>query len=352
MADVHRAMGNALKEMGRPADALPHFDRALRLAPVNADLKVDRAHARLAAGDLPGGFADYEARWKGSELVARPFTMPLWDGRGFEGRTLLIHGEQGLGDHIQFARFLPMVVRRGGQVILEVREPLIALLSTVDFGGPVRFVAQGAPVPDHDIQAPMMSLPYLLGITLDTLPAAVPYLKAEGARVERWRARTSEGRGLLVGLAWQGNPRARADRGRSPPLSDLAPILKLRGIRFIALQKEHGLDQLADCPQRGRIALPGDGFDAGPDAFLDTAALMTLCDAVITSDTAIAHLAGALGRPTLLMLKQAADWRWMTDRDDSPWYPTMRLFRQRRRGDWTGVAEAIAVELAARVGGR
>lgn len=351
MAEVHRAMGNALKEMDRPAEALPHFDRALRLAPTNADLKVDRAHARLSVGDLPGGFSDYEARWKGTEMVPRSFTMPLWDGRAFEGRTLLVHGEQGLGDHIQFARFLPMVVRRGGSVILEVREPLIPLISGMDFGGAVRFVVQGGPVPDHDMQVPMMSLPFLLGITLDTLPAQVPYLHAEPARVERWRMLAGDGRGPLIGLAWQGNPRARADRGRSPPLADLAPILKLRGVRFVALQKEHGLDQLADSPHRGRIILPGDGFDSGPGAFLDTAAVMTLCDGIVTSDTAVAHLAGALGRPTYLMLKHAADWRWMVGRDTSPWYPTMRLFRQTRRGDWAGVAEAVAAALAAKGGG-
>ncbi|WP_181703867.1 tetratricopeptide repeat protein [Chthonobacter albigriseus] len=352
LAEVHRGMGNALKDLGRPAEALPHFDRAVRLAATDADLKVNRAHARLAVGDLAGGFADYEARWKSGELVPRDFTAPQWDGRAFEGRRLLIHGEQGLGDHIQFARFLPLVARRGGRVLLEVRRPLFGLLSSMDFGGAVEFVEQGGPVPDHDIQIAMMSLPFALGITLDSLPVQVPYLAAEPARVATWRTRLPAGDGPLVGLVWQGNPRARADKGRSPPLADLHPVLKDRRARFVVLQKEHGLDQLAGLPEGARVVSPGPGFDAGPDAFLDTAAVMTLCDLVITSDTAAAHLAGALARPTFLMLKFAPDWRWMEGRADSPWYPTMRLFRQRRAGDWRGVAEAVAAALAAVPGGR
>ncbi|WP_083656718.1 tetratricopeptide repeat protein [Mongoliimonas terrestris] len=360
-AIAHRTLGNALRALARPAEALAPFDRAVDLAPADPELRIDRAHARLAAGDYPGGFADYEFRWSGSEMERRDLAAPLWDGGRFDERTLLVHGEQGLGDHIQFARFLPMVAARGGRLVVEVRRPLMRLLASLDFGGlPVTIVEQGAgPPPPHDMQAPLMSLPLLLGSTIDRLPAAVPYLRAEPERLVAWRHRLGLQGRPFVGLVWQGNPKARADKGRSPGLAAMTPLLahlaeRHPGVRVLALQKEHGLADLAALPEALRPMLPGPGFDAGPDAFLDSAALLSLADVVVSSDTALAHLAGALGRPTVLMLKHAPDWRWTAGRDDSPWYPTVRLVRQTVAGDWEGVthkaAAALDAHFAARAG--
>ncbi|WP_181706392.1 tetratricopeptide repeat protein [Chthonobacter rhizosphaerae] len=349
---AHRNLGNALRAVGRLAEALAAFNRAADLAPGDADIRIDRAHARLAAGDLEGGFADYEYRWQGAEMTPRALPAPLWDGARYDGRTLLVHGEQGLGDQIQFARYLALAAARGGDLVVEVRRPLLALLSGLDVGGlPVRFVEQGGPVPPHDVQAPLLSLPLLLGTTLDRVPADVPYLSADPDRVARWRDRLA-GEGPLVALVWQGNPKARADRGRSPGLAALEPLLRHGAarrppVRFVGLQKEHGLSDLAGLPADLRPRLPGPGFDDGPDAFLDSAAILTVADAVVTSDTALAHLAGALGRPTLVLLKHAPDWRWMTGRPDSVWYPTVRLLRQPAPGDWAAVAEAAGPALDA-----
>ncbi len=358
LALAHRLLGNALRDAGRPDEALAALDRAVALAPNDAEARIDRAHARLAGGDLRGGFADYEWRFGGQEMVERRFDAPRWTGAPFAG-TLLVHGEQGLGDHLQFARFLGPAIARCRHLVLEVRRPMMALLATAHPG--ITVVEQGAPLPAYDAEVAMMSLPHVLGLSaglamglVGGTAMAAPYIAADPARVAQWARRldlradgamaksTARKQTPTVGLVWQGNPKARADKGRSPPLDALKPMLAIPGVRFLALQKEHGLDQLAAYPG---ILHPGHDFDAGEDAFLDSAALLTLCDLVITSDTALAHLAGALLRPTWIMLKRVPDWRWGTTGDSSPWYPSMRLFRQSRAGDWAGVSEDLAAAL-------
>ena len=351
-AQIQRSLALALRDVGRLAESLPAFDRAIALKPDDPELILDRAHARLAMGDLRQGFADYEARWRAAEMHPRHFDTPRWDGKPRLDGRLLVHGEQGIGDHIQFARFLPLVAERCGEVIVEIRRPLFGLFRSLErVGTLIKLTEQGAPLPDHDAHVPLLSLPHLLDIGPLDLPGPIPYMSADEAKSSLWRRRLrigGDGR-LTVGLIWQGNPNARADKGRSPPLSALRPILNTPSVRVISLQKDHGLDQISAVPAE-MLEQPGHGFDEGPNAFVDTAALMDTLDLVITSDTAAAHLAGALGRPTFLMLKAVPDWRWMTTRIDSPWYPTMRLFRQPSPGDWESVAEAVAAALVERRG--
>jgi tetratricopeptide (TPR) repeat protein/ADP-heptose:LPS heptosyltransferase len=343
-AKLRRGHANALKDLGRLKEALAEFDRAVKLTPDDPELRLDRAHALLYAGDMEAGFKEYEWRRKGMEMVPRDFPVPRWDGQPFKAHTLLIHGEQGLGDHIQFARFVAQAVARGGHVVLEVRRPLFGLMKALGLtANRVRIVEQGLELPHYDFEVPLISLPAVLGTRKDELGAGVPYMKADPKRVEQWRERIDPKR-LSVGLVWQGNPRAKADKGRSPPLAALSPLIEVPGTQFIALQKEHGLDQLTG-DLAARLERPGPGFDEGADAFLDTAALMMSLDLVITSDTAAAHLAGALGRPTVLIVKAVPDWRWTHGRSDSLWYPTMHVFRQKKPGDWASAVEEVRAAL-------
>jgi tetratricopeptide (TPR) repeat protein/ADP-heptose:LPS heptosyltransferase len=343
-----RSLGNALRDDQQAVLALRVFARAVKLDPSDPELRLDHAHALLQAGRLADGFAEYEWRWKSSELAPHPHRTPLWDGSRLAGKRLFVHGEQGLGDQIQFLRFVAVAAERNPLITVALRRPLVALARRLILpeGARVEFIDEGAPIPVHEAQVPLLGLPHALGIDLDDLPGRVPYLSAEPERLKAWRDRFADEPRLTVGLIWQGNPAARADRGRSPPLARLEPLLAVDGIRIVALQKEHGLDQLAGSPFADRIERPGPDFDAGPDAFLDTAAAMRALDLIVTSDTAAAHLAGALGRPTLLMLKHAADWRWLERRDDTPWYPSMTLVRQPRPGDWRDVAERVAAIVA------
>lgn len=341
LAQARRGLGNTLRDAGRPQAALAELDRAITLAPQDPETRIDRAHARLALGDYHGGFSDYEWRFKGAEMVERVFTVPRWDGSPYTG-TLLVHGEQGLGDNIQFVRFVKAALARGRRVVLEVRRPLVGLFTRLHQD--VTVIAEGDARPDFDLEIPMMSLPHALGLDLSGIGMDGPYLSAEPDRVARWRDWLGPFEGRTVALVHQGNPKARADKGRSPPLAALAPILEIEGVRFVSLQKEHGLDQF-DGPLGAKILRPPAEFDEGPDGFLDSAALLSVADLAIVSDTALAHLSGALGRPTFLMLKHAPDWRWMFGRSDSPWYPSFRLFRQGTAGDWRSVAMMVSAAL-------
>lgn len=341
-----RGYGNALREGGKPFQALSALRSAVNLAPNDADTRVDLALALLAEGDFGQGLSEYEWRWRGSEASRRVLDSPAWDGRPFPDRTLLVYGEQGLGDHIQFVRFLPLVAQIGGRVIFECRPQLHALFGIFPKEySDILLVEPRDKAPAHDLHVPLMSIPHRLGTTLETIPANVPYLRAEADRVTRRRAVLPRGRVLTVGLAWQGNPRARADRGRSTPLELLAPVLTIPGVSFIALQKEHGLEQLPSQAGPWQVAQLGAEFDSGPHAFLDTAAVIEVVDMVLTVDTEIARLAGALGRPTWLLLKAVPDWRWLRERRDSPWYPTMRLYRQSEPGNWTSAVAEVARDL-------
>lgn len=341
------ARGTALVAMARPVEALTDFDRALPTRPNDAGLHWNLGFTRLMAGDLAGGWSEFE--WRRRDRNAKPpwrdFPQPTWRGEDIAGRTILLYAEQGFGDTLQFLRYVPQVVARGARVILEVQPLLGCLMAGVE--GVEKVIALGDPLPPFDVECPLMSLPRAFGTVLETIPAEVPYLRPDPERVERWRDRLVGPEGLRVGLVWAGNPNFKHDRLRSPRLSGLRRVLDVPGVRFFGLQKGPGRADLTGSD------LPAAFTDLGPEIrdFADTAAIMAGLDLVISSCTGPAHLAGALGVPLWIALPFSPDWRWMLGRDDSPWYPSARLFRQHRPGRWDDVAERMALalqEMAAR----
>jgi hypothetical protein len=303
----------------------------------------------LLSGNFQEGWHEYECRfmrpnWK--DVYPYRLSGARWDGRSFEGRQLLIHDEQGLGDTLQFLRYLPMAKAMGGKVIFEVRGKLLPLLKNVS--GADEVVSRspdGEPNVDYDLFVPMLSLPAILGTLLQTVPAQIPYLFADNDLVCSWAARLSSIAGFKVGICWQGNPANAADRRRSVPLKLFEPLARIQGIQLISLQKIHGLEQLAEMPADGSIIDLGRELDENSGVFMDTAAVLKNLDLVITSDTAVPHLAGALGVPVWLLLPYSPDWRWLTKGSHSPWYPTMRLYRQPDPGNWTAVFQRVSQHL-------
>jgi tetratricopeptide (TPR) repeat protein len=348
-AEGHNNLGNALKEQGKLAQAIEHYKRAIAISPNFADAHNNLATALLVNGQLEQGWREHEWRWKSlSKNKVRSFSSHRqWQGEVLSrDKILLLHAEQGFGDTIQFCRYVPLAATRA-RVVLEAPPPLGRLLQGLR--GVEKIIPYGEPLPAFDSQCPLMSLPLALRTTLATIPAPIPYLEAEPALVMRWRDVLPKAN-FRVGIVWQVNPRSELERARSIPLTCFAPLAKLRGLRLISLQKTHGLDQLQNLPDGMSVETLGPDFDSGPDAFLDTAAVMQHLDLVITADTATAHLAGALGRPTWIILRHMPYWTWMLNRCDSPWYPTVRLFRQERREDWNGVLSAVEAELRSIIG--
>ncbi len=324
-------------KLGQPAAAIEEFNRSGR--PQLPEAHFHLAVAHLTLGDWAAGWNEYESRWACQVSEPRNLTLPLWDGSSIEGQTILLWAEQGLGDAIQFVRYAADVQRRGARVIVEVRPPLVPLLKSAR--GIEQLVAYGQPLPPADCHAPLMSLPRILNTTPDTAARDVPYLSAESARANAWRNELGAVRGFKVGIAWQGNPRVHGDRFRSIPLDQFKPLAMVPGVSLISLQHGATAGALNAAPFQ---LLAIDGLDTD-GAFLDTAAIMTSLDLVITSDTSIAHLAGALGVPCWVALSVGADWRWMLARADSPWYPSLRLYRQTTLGDWPPVFERMAADL-------
>jgi tetratricopeptide (TPR) repeat protein len=337
--------GTILHGLGRYEDAHSAFQDGLSRDPNSAELLYSRGLVRLLTGDLPGGFRDYTSRWqaRGVALEKLDLKCALWDGAPLAGKRILLHGEQGLGDTIQFMRYAPLVAERGGRVILGLPASLCRLASTL---AGVEAVVSTVASADAgiDLHCPLLSLPSAFKTTLATIPAQVPYLAADPERVARWRARLGEG-GRKIGICWQGNPNNPTDRKRSAGLRAFAPLAAIQGVRLISLQKDFGQEQVADLPAGMSVETLGADFDAGPDGFLDTAALMMALDLVISVDTSVAHLAGALARPAWVALPYVPDWRWLLEREDSPWYPTLRLFRQNRAGDWSAPFARMAQAL-------
>jgi tetratricopeptide (TPR) repeat protein len=347
LSAAHQALGMIRMLRGQCQEALDHYASALAIEPREAAAHRNLAIVQLLLGRYESGWAEYEWRWQCAEAANRSFPQPLWDGSPLLGNTVLLHAEQGLGDTLQFVRYAPLVRERGGRVILACQRALLPLLRNCP--GVDELMALGESLPAFDVHAPLISLPRIFGTTLDTIPARVPYLDIDATRTEHWRDELASIEGFKVGIAWQGSPQFRFDRYRSMPLAEFAPLAEVAGVALISLQKGYGSEQVA--ARRGRLPI----IDLGPrldesGAFLDTGAVMKNLDLVITSDSATAHLAGALGIPVWLATPYAPDWRWLLDRDDSPWYPTMRLFRQRQRGDWRTVFRAMAVALAERLG--
>ena len=328
---------------------------------------IEAAFAAIVDGDIPGAIAiyrdllarnprdrglhnslgqlllltgDFAQGWEECEWrVQRLMPMARWRGAPLKGERILIHGEQGYGDNFQFVRYAALVAERGGRVVVGTRQGMRPLLLTVP--GIVDVVESGESVGAVQWQIPMLSLPYVFATRLETIPASVPYIAAESARVTRWRQRLADGAPLKVGLVWSGNTEARYNARRSPGLAALRPLLDCAGVRFYGLQMGGGRKDLAGAE------LPASFTDLGPELadFSDTAAAMTALDLVITPCTSTAHLAGALARPVWVMLGSDPDWRWLLGRDTSPWYPTARLFRQPRGGDWADPVARMKGEL-------
>ena len=341
--EAHNNLGALRALEGKWDQALACYEQALHLRPDYADAHWNRAIAWLIQGDFERGWPEFEWRWRQPQVGPPPFPAPFWDGTPLCGKTILLYAEQGLGDTFQFIRYAPLVKERGGQVVMACQRPLRHVLRRCP--GVDRLVAEGDPVPGFDVHAPLMSLPGILGTTLATIPARVPYLSADSVLVEQWHRELSSFRGFRIGIAWQGDPRHPVDRWRSIPLEEFAPLSMLPGTHLFSLQKGPAVTQLGQLADRCRVIDLGSSLDESSGAFMDTAAAMMNLDLVVTSDTAIAHLAGALGVAVWVILGRVPDWRWLLDREHSPWYPTMRLFRQEQRGDWQGVLRRVAAEV-------
>ena len=335
--------GNALVMLGRHREALASYGRALAIKPDHAEAQWNQGLARLRLGDFRAGWKQYEWRWQRPDGVKsqRSFAQPVWTGQqSLQGKTILLHAEQGLGDTIQFVRYAALVARRGAKVILEVQRTLKLLLARVE--GIAGIVGRGEELPAFDLHCPLLSLPLAFGTELSTIPASVPYLTAADDRIETWSARLPPRKGLRVGIAWSGNSKHKDDRNRSIALARLAPLFDAPGVQFVSLQKD-----ARDGEAEALRDIPG-LLDLGPELkdFADTAALISLIDLVISVDTSTAHLAGAMGKPVCVLLPFSPDWRWLLEREDSPWYPTARLFRQPMIGDWESVIGRMRRELA------
>jgi Flp pilus assembly protein TadD len=343
-ATFHYNLATALHRSGKISEAIASYSRALALQADYPDAAANLGVALLANGQFAEGWERYEARWHVSEPTSplRRFDAPIWRGEEIKGRVLLLHAEQGLGDTIQFCRYATLAAKRA-RIILEVQRPLVRLLSGLE--GVERIIAQGDPLPEFDLHCPLLSLPRAFRTTDQTIPAMVPYLSPEAERVLKWRERLGA-TGFRIGIAWQGAAKPGEGPGRSVPLPCFEPLSRLPNVRLISLQKNSGLDEIGMLPEGMVVEQLGPDFDSGGDAFLDTAAMMMSLDLVVTIDTSIAHLAGALGRPVWVVLKSVPDWRWMLGRDDSLWYPSMRLFRQTSPGEWRDVLRAVASDIA------
>ena len=342
----HNNLANVYRELGRHREALASFDAAIARNPELAEAHFSRAHELLLCGEYAAGWKEHEWRWKVKALDAPmpEFRQPLWDGAALPGKTLLLHAEQGLGDTIQFIRYAPLAARRCGAVILECQPQIAGLLRPIP--GLSRVVARGEPLPAFDAHLPVMSLPRVFGTTVDSVPWNGPYIRADPRRIEHWRRALAPGARLHVGLAWAGRPQYWDDRKRSIPLAAFAPLAGLAGLCLYSLQWGEAAAQIPSLPGGMRIRDFGDAIRD----FSEMAALVACLDIVISVDTSVTHLAGAMGAPAWLLAAHAPDWRWLLDRADSPWYPSVRIFRQQRHGDWPGVIGRVAAELARRAG--
>ncbi len=336
-AEAHNNLGNALLASGRPREALECYRAALDSQPEHVEARWNSGVVSLLLGDFERGWEGYEWRLQQREVSPRTFHQAQWDGESLDGRTILLHAEQGLGDTIQFARYAPLVCDAGGRVFLECQPSLARLLASVD--GVERVVERGAELPEFDVQLPLMSLPRVFGTRLATIPSAAPYVRCPsgdiGAAGRLIEERVGGDSRLRIGVVWAGNPRHKNDRRRSIEPQLLKPLAETPGVKLLSLQKG--------------IAVAA-GFsittvEEGLADFAATGALMMHLDLVITVDTSVAHLAGALGRPVWTLLPYVPDWRWMLETSSSPWYPSMRLFRQASPGDWEGVIANVSREL-------
>jgi tetratricopeptide (TPR) repeat protein len=332
--------GMALAALNRHRDAIESYSRVLAIQPDNADVHFNCALSLLTMGDYTRGLAEYEWRWKRASMGPRKdLRKPLWLGdTPLAGKTILLHAEQGLGDTVMFARYAPVLARAGAKVVMEVQPELKMLLAGIE--GVTAIVAHGDPLPPFDLHCPLTSLPFVCKTALDSVPANIPYLRAFEPQIAKWQALLEAQASPRVALAWSGRATHVNDRNRSLSLAQLEPLLSLPDMSFVSVQRELRPADAERLVREPRITQVGDKLAD----FADTAAVLALADLVVCVDTSIAHVAGALGRHTCVLLPFQPDWRWTLDRDRSPWYPAVRLFRQPAPGDWSSVIARVAAE--------
>lgn len=336
-ADAQLNLGNLLEENGDVQAAILSYRRAVAAEPGRLEAHVNLGMQLLLAGQFAEGWQEYEWRQRYPEYASLAAVAARWDGAALEGRTILLDTEQGFGDAIQFLRYAPLVAQRGGRVIVRCAPELARLFRNTE--GIWQVIPRDAPAPDFDAHCPLPSLPLVFGTRLDSIPARVPYVGADSGQIAHWRARLATGAGACkVGLVWASQSKHRTAAAKSFPLTTLTPLAAISGVRFYSLQKGEAARQAERPPEGIRLEDIADDLRD----FSDTAAAIANLDLVISVDTAVAHLAGALGRPAWTLLKYAPDWRWLLARDDSPWYPSMRLFRQKVPADWNTVIEDVA----------
>ncbi len=335
LPEAHFNRATALRELGRFDEAHGSFEAAVRLRPHDADAQFSLGCLRLLQGDFVRGWEGYE--WRPSLRNRRSPLRPIWRGtEPLAGKVLFIHSEQGLGDTLQFCRYARLAERHAARVALSVPPSLRRLVQSLS--PTIEVVDDLTAAAGADYHCSLLSLPRAFSTRLESIPGEVPYLAAEAPRVRSWAERIGPG-GYKIGISWQGRAGSQVDIGRSFALARFARLASIPGVRLISLQKNHGVEQLRALPPGMRVETLGPDYDVG--TFLETAAIMECLDLIITPDTAIGHLAGALARPGWVLVKSMPDWRWLLGRRDSPWYPTLRLFRQPVAGDWDSVFEAV-----------
>lgn len=332
--DAYRELGDVLQDRGEIAAAIAVYDRAIAQFPQHVKLRGSRIRALLISGDLQQGFAEYDQWRLGMASSPRSFAQPVWDGSPLDGKPILIYAEagSGFGDTMQFIRYVPLVIQRGGQVIIECQPPLMRLLQSLP--GIKQVIAMGQPLPEFAVQASVLSLPRIFSTTLTTIPATVPYLSP----VDGFLLPSCQSTVLKVGLVWGGDPQHSNDRQRSCPLQEFLPILQTANTVFYSLQKGEHRRELTE-------QFPIQDLSSDLNDFADTAAAIAQLDLLISVDTSVAHLAGAMGKPVWILLSASPDWRWLLQRQDSPWYPSARLFRQAHYNQWSLVCQAVAIAL-------
>ncbi len=345
-AMAYSNLGSILQEFGNIDDAIKNYDRAIDLNPDEPTAHKNKSIALLLKENFTEGWPEYEWRLQTRAHSLRNFQKPRWDGSPLHGKSILVHSEQGFGDTIQFVRYLPMVKAQGGHVIFECHNSLFRLLKNCT--GIDRIVERSSdvvPEVQFDFHIPLLSLPGLFGTTLDSIPSDVPYVTVDSSLVEKWHIRLNHDSNFKIGIVWAGNPSFKNYHNRSCSLSDFAALAEITGLSFYSLQKGSASVESDIAPVLKITDLKNELYD-----FVDTAAVMSNLDLVISTDTAVVHLAGAMGKPVWTLLYSAPDWRWWLKRTDSPWYPSMRLFRQAQLNDWAGVFEQVKKALISNFG--
>ena len=341
LVNTYDNLGITFQEQGKLDEAIACYQKALQLNPNYSNAHWNLSLAFLLSGNFREGWREHEWRWKLKDFsFPRNFSHTIWDGSDIMGLTILLHAECGLGDTIHFIRYAPLVAQKGAKIIVECQKELKTLLRNIKEINQV--IVQGEQIPEFDIHCPVLSLPLLFNTTLETIPAKIPYITADSVLVHKWREKVRHDNSKLkIGLVWSGNPRYKRNRYRSFSLDTFSPLAQLDEITLYSLQKGEAGEQAENPPENMKLI----DYTKEINDFSDTAALLENLDLITSVDTSVAHLAGALGKPVWTLIPFAPDWRWMVNRDDSPWYPTMRLFRQPSPGDWESVMVKVKDEL-------